>query len=152
MGNNINNYSSKENNSITITVFISIFLLLIFIFSYIYQSDTDLRSFDNCISNNSCLYKLISITNSTNLCEHSSNKSMCYLSFSIKLEYPNLCFNTNEPLVCILTLSLQNNNNFCEEYKNAKSKSYLNQTNEEIEELIRTCNRNVEFYRNNSLN
>ena len=142
---------SLNNTKIIIAVFLSIVIFLIFIVSYIQQSSVEVESFDNCLNETSCLYELISITNSTNLCDNAINSSRCYLSFSLKLQSPQLCFKTQNPLACILTLSLENENNYCEKYRNSTIQSQFNFTNNEVEQIIDTCNRNIEYYNNNSI-
>lgn len=142
---------NESNDIILKVVFICVVIVLVFIASYIQQSSVDVESFDNCINETSCLYELISITNTTDLCDRVHNSSRCYLSFSLKLQSSQLCFKTQEPLVCILTLSLENDTNYCEEYRNSTIQSELNYSNKKVEETIQTCNKNVEYYMNNSI-
>lgn len=145
----------KENESInelTLKIMLIAFVILtIFTISFIHQSSKEVATFENCINQTSCLYELISVTNSTNLCDRAQNSSRCYLSFSLQLISPKLCFNTHDPLACILTLSLENNDNYCNIYRNVSLPSKLNDSDDKAEELITTCNRNVEYYKNLSI-
>ncbi|MCH8520216.1 MAG: hypothetical protein LAT82_05685 [Nanoarchaeota archaeon] len=102
----------EEEQLIQSTV-ISIILLIIFIFSFNSQSEVDIQEFENCISQESCLYELIKVSNQTQLCTQSSNISNCYTNFAIFMAEPELCYSTTQEFECIVSVSIHSQENFC---------------------------------------
>ena len=107
----------QEEQLIQSTI-ISIVILIIFIFSFNTQSEANIENFENCISEESCLYELIRISNQTQLCDQDTNSSQCYLNFAITRSEPKLCYSTNKEFECIVSISVRSQENYCKLIRN----------------------------------
>ncbi|MFP4402453.1 MAG: hypothetical protein ACLFPL_04445 [Candidatus Nanoarchaeia archaeon] len=138
--------SNENNNSIQllISVFISILVLLLFIFSYSEQSSTDVSTFQYCINDKNCVLQLAIVSNSSELCESAQNSSSCTIQYVLKskrYEACNMLFNESEKLSCIVSLSIQERENYCQDFYNSTS---TNQTN------LERCEFSFDYYFNES--
>ncbi|MFT4244757.1 MAG: hypothetical protein ACMXYB_04875 [Candidatus Woesearchaeota archaeon] len=117
-----------EQEQIVFSTVMSILIVLSFIWAFNSQGKLDINSFENCITEDSCLYELIKVSNQTNLCNRAHNPNTCFISNAIFFDDPNLCAKTNQELKCIVSLGIELNKNYCGffEEKNTFQECLLN--------------------------
>lgn len=115
----------QEEQLIQSTI-ISILLLIIFIFSFNTQTKVNIEEFENCISQESCLFELIRVSNQTQLCDQSSNLSECYINIAILDSRPELCYFTQSEFECVVSISVRESKNYCELVENDRFEECIN--------------------------